>query len=71
MKEIFLRCWRLCGNFGETVEKFWERFKEILEKIFYEGCSKSKVSYFWLFFKGNTEIHYQGENVQEICTTTL
>ncbi len=37
----------------------------------YEGCSKSKVPYFLSSFLGSTEINYQEENVQEVCTTTL
>ncbi len=37
----------------------------------YKGCSRSKVPYFLFLFLGNTEINYQGENVLEVCTTTL
>ncbi len=37
----------------------------------YKGCSKSTVPHFLSFFLGNTEINYQRENVQEVCTSTL
>ncbi len=40
-------------------------------RAYYEGCSKSKVPIFVFFFVDNTEINYLGENVQEVCTTTL
>ncbi len=41
--------------------------------VFYSTRAVQKVRspYFLSFFLGNTEINYQGENVQEVCTTIL
>ncbi len=41
----------------------------------YKKCTRAvqkvRSRIFSLFFLCNTEINYQGENVQEVCTTTL
>ncbi len=80
---VFCALVRICVSFHRN-ENFWD-FADVLEEIFikirkkleifkgalYEGCSKSKVPYFLSFFIGNAETNYQGNSVQEVCTTTL
>ncbi len=38
--------------------------------VFTRASQKVRSSIFYLFL-GNTETNYQGENVQEVCLTTL
>ncbi len=59
--EISRKCCKFYKYFDEIKE--WNESTSAVQKVWSHS--------FCLFFLGNPEINYQGENVQEVCTTTL
>ncbi len=64
--------WKLCTSLKSEVRRSKNKSENVLQatdKI--RGLFKKLGPIFFVFFLGYTEINYQGENVQEVCTTTM